>query len=199
MCFYSLNINQIFINLNDVSSKYFECFAICHSIYWNHYFLLTTHICHLLRQHKPPWGGFTVFLCIVATLIIPCLSMDLVFFHHVVLCRQLDSVIQCSLVFACRLEFHSSLVFVFLRDVFIPLPRLFPPFVTQYNVKVFLSAFLLCWHLLYSTYSYALSNIFPFVRLSATLLQPSIPIIVHRPFLIFWTVNHFCQMAEGQI
>lgn len=129
----------------------------------------------------------------------PVFPWILFFFHHVVLCRQLDSVIQCSLVFACRLEFHSSLVFVFLRDVFIPLPRLFPPFVTQYNVKVFLSAFLLCWHLLYSTYSYALSNIFPFVRLSATLLQPSIPIIVHRPFLIFWTVNHFCQMAEGQI
>lgn len=111
------------------------------------------------------------------------------------------SVLSISLLFRAVLfllvVLDFTLVFIFLTRCFYSLTK-HPqaPIPRHLNVKVCLSALLLCRLLLYRTHSCALSNIVPFVTHFAMLLQSSLPIIVRRPFL---NCQHFCQMVEGQI
>lgn len=77
--------------------------------------MLFPHTCTHSLPHKPP-SGRTLFLCIVATLIIVYFPVGhftaLVIFHVVSRC-QLDSVIQCSFVF-CLSSWISLLSCLFL-------------------------------------------------------------------------------------
>lgn len=119
--------------------------------------------------------------------------MDLVISHHVVLCCQL---VCYSLQSYFRLSSWISLWSFFPDKMFLflyqtpqaPIPR-------QLNVKVCLSALRLCRLLLYSTHSYALCNIFPFVTHFALLWPSSLPIIVCRPFL---NVNTFVRWQKDK-